>query len=443
MLTDTVGTMMERAGEHHGRSVTPVDVDLSSCLSILNHVAVGIYAVGEDGLCTQINPTALQMLGYTEAECLGHNMHDLIHGKHLDGSTYPVEECPLYRARQTGKSVHHLEETIWKKTGEAVHVECSSVPLVGDGVIQGTVITLNDVTSRHVVEDRLRMTEYEQREVLRQRDAAARIEHEQAAFHREASAAVQRVATEQIREQQQLAENQLVQSEKLAAVGRLAASISHEINNPLEAVTNLLYLVRTDASLSSESDDYLRQAEQELKRVTEIVAQTLRFQRGGAAMTDCVPESLIESVVALHQGALHHSSIRIDRQHRRSRPFRCAEGDLRQILNNLVSNAIDAMRHEGGVITIRTSPASDPRSGCSGLRISVSDSGRGMTRSTAAKIFEPFYTTKGASGSGLGLWISSSIAKRHGGRLTVRSRTDDGRRGTTFSLFVPQAEAAA
>lgn len=437
------GKIMARAGEDRVGVNAPAHIDLMSCLTVLNHVAVGIYAVDDAGRCTQINPAALEMLGYTEKECLGQNMHDLIHGKRIDGSMYPISECPLYRARLTGDAVHHVEDTVWKKTGEPVRVDCSSVPLVSEGQVFGTVITVNDMTSRYAAEDRLRMTEEEQREVLRQRDAAGRIEQEQAALHRETSVSVERVAAEQIREQQRLAEDHLVRSEKLAAVGRLAASISHEINNPLEAVTNLLYLVRADTSISAESDDYLRQAEQELRRVSEIVAQTLRFQRGGAAMTDCVPESLIDSVVALHQGALHHSSIRIDRQHRRSRTFRCAEGDLRQVLNNLVSNAIDAMRGDGGVITIRTSPALDPRSGDKGLRISVSDSGHGMSRTTAAQIFEPFYTTKGSNGSGLGLWISNSIAKRHGGRLSVRSRTDDMRRGTTFSMFVPDGAVTA
>ncbi|MGI4757178.1 MAG: two-component system sensor histidine kinase NtrB [Janthinobacterium lividum] len=409
----------------------------------MNHVAVGIYAVDNAGFCTMVNPAALELLGYAEDECIGRDMHSLIHSRRADGSDYPVGECPLYRARLTGKAVYNLEETLWTKAGKAVPVACSSVPLRQGDEVDGTVITLADLSSRQAVEHRMRQNEDEQKEVLRQRDAAARFEHEQAVSHRETSFAVERIAAEQLREQQKLAEDQLVQSEKLAAVGRLAASISHEINNPLEAVTNLLYLVRTDESISNESNEYLRQAEQELKRVTEIVSQTLRFQRGSASIADCIPESLIESVVALHQGRLHHSRIRIDRQHRRSKAFRCAEGDIRQVLNNLVGNAIDAMREHGGVIKIRTAPGRDPKSGSLGVRISVSDTGHGMSRSTAAQIFEPFYTTKGAGGSGLGLWISNSIAKRHGGKLSVRSCTAQGRQGTTFSLFVPHHGSAA
>ncbi len=433
---------MEAGLDKSGKDSALSSAGLLSCLAILNHVAVGIYAVDLAGICTTINPAALAMMGYTEAECVGHNMHDLMHSRRPDGSPYPVSECPLYLARKTGEAVHGVEETLWTKSGHPIRVSCSSVPLKHNGEVYGTVITLNDLTSRLAVEQQLRQTEEEQREVLRQRDAASKIEHDQAMLHRENSLEVERIAAAQLREQQQLAAEQLVKSEKLAAVGRLAASISHEINNPLEAVTNLLYLVRKDETLSQESDEYLHQAEQELGRVSEIVSQTLRFQRGGGSLTECVPERLIESVMALHQGRLHHSGIKIARQHRRSAAFRCAEGDIRQILNNLVGNAIDAMRKEGGVITIRTSPAKDPQSGSTGVRISVSDSGHGMSRSMTAQIFEPFYTTKGSSGSGLGLWISNSFAKRHGGRLSVRSRTGDEHCGTTFSLFVPEPSAA-
>ena len=425
------------SGQHAG---------LIPCLAALNNAAVGIYSVDHDGRCIQINPAALAMMGYSEDECIGRDMHTLIHATREDGTPYPVEACPVYKARIEGKLTHDSEEILWTKDGKASHIACSAVPVAADHEPTGAVITLSDLSERRHTQDLIRVTEVEQREVLRQRDAAARIEQElateQASRHREATLTVERVAAEQLRAQQKLSEDRLVQAEKLAAVGRLAASISHEINNPLEAVTNLLYLVRTDSSISPESNAYLVQAEEELGRVTQIVAQTLRFQRGGVQFNDCIPERLIESVLALHQGQLHHSGIRIQRQHRRSAPFRCADGDLRQILNNLIGNAIDAMKQTGGSISVRTSPGNDPKTGKPGVRITVSDSGHGMSRSTSAQIFEPFYTTKGASGSGLGLWISNSIAKRHGGRLTVRSRTGSGeRRGTTFSLFLPKAES--
>lgn len=435
---------MEMHSQEPGKS-GPAGPVVPSVLAVLQHVPVGIYTVDPHGKCAQINEAALELLGFTEAECLGQDMHELVHFKHPNGSPYLPADCPLLQARATGQPARNVDEVLWTKSGEPVYVTCSSAPVEFGDQVQGTVVTLTDVSTRHQMKQRLERAEAEQREVLRQRDAAARAEQElaqeQATRHRATSVSVERAAADQLRRQQQMAEDRLVQSEKLAAVGRLAASISHEINNPLEAVTNLLYLVRNDPSLSDESGSYLEMAEKELARVSEIVAQTLRFQRGGASATMCSPESLIESVLALHQGRLHHRRIQIDRRHKNSRPFLCPEGDIRQILNNLVGNAIDAMAEKGGTMTIRTRASRDPHTRASGLRISVSDSGHGMTQTTASQIFEPFYTTKGDGGSGLGLWISSTLARRHGGRLNVRSRTGGGPRGggTTFSLFVPEA----
>jgi PAS domain S-box-containing protein len=417
----------------------------STSVSLLDGVSVGIYSVDDAGRCTQMNASAAHMLGYTEAECLGRNMHDLIHYKRPDGSPYPIEECPLVQTKERRLATYDLHETIWRKDGRPVHVSCSAVPVVNERGSSVTVITLNDIRPQREAEDRLQYSEHQQRDAMRQRDAAARIERdlatENAARQRETSLAVERAAADQLRQQQQLVEEQLMQSERLASVGRLAASISHEINNPLEAVTNLLYLVRMDASLSSQSLEYLRMADEELARVTEIVAQTLRFQRGSVAPVDCMPEKLVGSVIALHQGRLHNTGIKIDVQHRQSKTIRCAEGDVRQVINNLISNAIDAMRTSGGTITVRTRPANHLQTGQQGLRVTVADMGHGMSAATAAKIFEPFYTTKGEAGSGLGLWISSSIARRHGGRLSVRSSTVGTRRGTTFSLFLPELAA--
>jgi PAS domain S-box-containing protein len=431
-------------GGSHGAASGPFP---GTSPSLLDGITVGIYSVDESGCCIQVNAAAVNLLGYTESECIGRNMHELIHYKYPDGSPYPIEDCPLVQRKGHRVAAYNIQQTIWRKDGTPIQVCCSSVPLFNNGTFQSTVITLNDIRPQREAEDRLQHAELQQREAMRQRDAAARIEQElvseQANRHRDTAIAVERAAADELRQQQRMVEDRLMQSERLAAVGRLAASISHEINNPLEAVTNLLYLVRGDRSLSQEAMEYIRLAEEELSRVTEIVAQTLSFQRGSTTPMECTPESLVESVLALHQGRLHNSGIHIVRQHRRSRSFRCPEGDLRQVLNNLISNAIDAMHKTGGTITIRTQPARHHDSGLKGLRVTIADTGHGMSRATASQIFEPFYTTKGASGSGLGLWISSSIARRHGGSLGVRSSRDGNRRGTTFSLFLPEFENIA
>ncbi len=393
---------MKPAGSRSQQHETqPLGPRISSRV-VLDHAAAAIYAVDHEGRCIGVNQAAVQLMGYSEEECLGRDMHSLIHATREDGSPYAPQECPVHAARVEGRCIYDAEEILWTKDGVGTHVTCSVIPLPANGQPAGAVVTVDK--------------------------PCGRAKHDSVADLREAKERI---------------ESRLLESEKMATVGRLTASIAHEINNPLEAITNLLYLVRQDDALTSECQDYLDKADEELRRVTEIVSQTLRFHRSGTQPVECTPEALVESVVALHQGKLRNTGIRVDRQHRQSKLFICPEGDLRQILSNLLSNAIDATKATGGVITIRTTPARHAPSGKAGVRISISDTGHGMNKDTAAQIFDPFYTTKGSGGSGLGLWISSSIAKRHGGRLSVRSSTDRKRRGTTFSLFLPHAAVTA
>ena len=236
---------------------------------------------------------------------------------------------------------------------------------------------------------------------------------------------------------QKLAETALIQSEKLAAVGRLAASISHEINNPLEAVTNLLYLIRKEPELLPHTKNYLLLAESELARVSQIAAQTLRFHRQSTKAQAVTPSELIDSVVSLYQGRLANSGIEVVHDHGFATAVTCYEGDIRQVLNNLVGNAIDSMR-TGGKLVVRTRNAMCWKDGREGVRITIADTGHGMSRAVARRIFEAFYTTKGLNGTGLGLWISHGIVEKHHGRLDVRSKDNGAQTGTVFSLFLPR-----
>jgi PAS domain S-box-containing protein len=226
------------------------------------------------------------------------------------------------------------------------------------------------------------------------------------------------------------AEKALIESEKLAAVGRLAASISHEINNPLEAVTNLLFIVGNDSSLSTQGQAYLALADRELARVSQIAGQTLRFHRQATRPRSLTPKELIEPVLALYQGRLVNSRISIELQIRDQQEVTCYEGDIRQVLNNLVGNAIDAMR-SGGRLVIRAQRSRHWVHGSTGARITIADTGHGMPKQVAAHIFEAFYTTKGINGNGLGLWISHGIVQKHRGHLRVRSRAAEGQPGLT------------
>ncbi len=228
----------------------------------------------------------------------------------------------------------------------------------------------------------------------------------------------------------------LIQSEKLAAVGRLATSIAHEINNPLESVTNLLYLARHSDS-AQEIDKYLNLADRELRRVSVITNQTLRFHKQASAPKPVSSTDLFESVLSIHQGRIVNSQIDVQERQRAPQPVNCFDGEIRQVLSNLVGNSIDAMHPNGGRLMLRSREGFNWMTGERGVLMTVADTGGGISPVSMKKLFEPFYTTKGIGGTGLGLWISREIVTRHHGALRVRSSQQQGRRGTVSTLFLP------
>ena len=235
------------------------------------------------------------------------------------------------------------------------------------------------------------------------------------------------------------AESALLQSEKLAAVGRLSASIAHEINNPLEAVTNLLYLINEEKDLPEQARNFTHLAQQELARVSQIATQTLRFYRQPTARTAVRVSEQLDSVLKLYQGRLASAGVEVVRDYHAAAPLLAFEGELRQVFTNLVGNALDASRN-GGKMTLRTREATDWRTGRKGIRVTVADRGHGMSRETVRRIFEPFFSTKGITGTGLGLWVTLGIIQKHEGRVKVRSSESPERHGTVFSVFIPHRE---
>jgi len=223
-------------------------------------------------------------------------------------------------------------------------------------------------------------------------------------------------------------------SEKLATAGRLAASIAHEINNPLEAVVNLLYLARHD---SSHADEYLTLAEQEVGRVAQLAQQTLGFVRDASSPGSMDPAAIMDEILQLYSRKLEGRHIRVTRRYRGSCEISGYSGELRQLLANLLVNAVDAMA-DGGSLQVRVATGRDWSNGIEGVRITVADNGSGIPSNNLRQIFEPFYTTKKDTGTGLGLWVSRGIVQKHGGSIRVRSRTDGRATGTVFSIFLPQ-----
>lgn len=244
----------------------------------------------------------------------------------------------------------------------------------------------------------------------------------------------------QIRDQMQrdeLAQEALRRSEKLAVTGRLAASIAHEINNPLESVTNLLYLARNESSQEL-VHQYLSLAEQELARVTEITKHTLRFYREPSHPSTVDLVAVVDSVLHLYSSRLNAAGVMVAKQIRASSiPLTSSLGELRQVIANIVGNALDAMRN-GGRLAIRLSTEQRSwRRDRTVARLTISDNGTGIPHDLIYRIFEPFITTKGETGTGLGLWVTAEIARKNGWTIRVRSCTEPNRSGTTFSILIP------
>ncbi len=221
--------------------------------------------------------------------------------------------------------------------------------------------------------------------------------------------------------ERKLSEELLRRTEKLAATGQLAASIAHEINNPLEAVTNLLYLLHQQP-LDEESRHYTNMAQQEISRVSQITQQTLRFYRQSSKPTLINPADVLDAVLDLHHGRSNAAKVQTFRRYRDAVELFAFSGEMRQLFANLIGNALDAMPNGGRLyLSVRASHAwYQPE--VQGVRITIADTGSGMTEAVRQRIFEPFFTTKEMTGTGLGLWISSEIIAKHRGTVRVRSR---------------------
>jgi len=227
----------------------------------------------------------------------------------------------------------------------------------------------------------------------------------------------------------------LIRSEKLALVGRMATSISHEINNPLEAVINLLYLI--DQNSNDENvKAFSESAQQELARVSHIVTHTLRFNRQPYGASREKVSNLLDSSAAIYAPRMKNLDVEIVLDYRDTELVLCFGSEIRQVFANLIGNSFDALK-PGGRMLLRTRDQLHPRTGEAGVLVSIADSGSGMDPATKQRLFEPFFTTKGEKGTGLGLWVSREILGKHHATLRVRSRQTAGKSGTAFSIWLP------
>ncbi len=456
--------------------------------ALLDSAGEGIYGVDLNGMCTFVNRMASEVFGFTTSEMVGLNMHTLVHHHRADGSAYPAAECPIYGVFRNGQPFRQQMDTMFRKDGSSLLAEISAQPVTVAGSLVGVVVTFRDVTEIFRQQQELRRASELAAQRTAELDAViesiphgvfiatpdgkvrfnrrglemtgeafpARLHTLERALGGEASTQTVRLSDTWVRSvaapillngqilggvavntditQLRAQEEMLRKSEKLAAVGQLASSIAHEINNPLESITNLLYLVRNAANMD-EAQEYVRLAEQELARVSEITLQTLRFNRQQSKPVRVDLADLIGTVISLYTGRFLVRGVVVEWRLIPTPDVLCLEGAIRQVLNNLVRNAVDAMPG-GGRLHVRLRPACDPQRRL-GARITIADSGEGVPPEMMQHLFEPFHTTKQLTGTGLGLWVSKGIVDKHGGRISVRTSRSATRHGTVFSVWLP------
>jgi PAS domain S-box-containing protein len=234
------------------------------------------------------------------------------------------------------------------------------------------------------------------------------------------------------------AELALVRSEKLAATSRLASSVAHEVNNPLASLANLIYLAKLNIG-AKETQAYLEMADLEVRRIAQVTSQTLQFHKQQSAPTGTDIVEMLHSILQFSQSKISRSGITVKIEGADAARLVCSASEIRQAAAHLIGNALDAMP-SGGLLTVRVRPATDWRGNSPGVRITVADTGCGISPEIRSRIYEPFFTTKDNLNTGLGLWVTAGIVERHGGSIHFRTKTPPGTSGSTFTVILPVAQ---
>jgi PAS domain S-box-containing protein len=242
---------------------------------------------------------------------------------------------------------------------------------------------------------------------------------------------------------QRQSERSLQSAEKLASIGRMAATVAHEIHNPLDALGNLLYLIEHSDSLTDSNQTYIRLAREELERVTAISEQMLTFSRETRQPVEVQLSDVIENVLTLYAARIRRAGVIVVKNYTDTGTVTAFPGEMRQVFSNLVGNALDAM-NGSGKLTLRIEQSHGwEETSEMGIRVMICDTGSGVPLEIRDKLMEPFVTSKGEKGTGLGLWVCRGIVEKYRGRLRYHTSTTPGRSGTCFSVFFPSAQRQA
>ena len=348
--------------------------------AIVESSADAILSKDLDGTITHWNHAAEQLYGYSPHEAVGKSAALLTAPERV--ADFPE----IMRRVRSHERIKDYETIHQRKDGSRVEVSLSVSPILdGNGKVVGAAAIARDISSR------------------------------------------------------KRAEEALMKAEKLSATGRLAASIAHEINNPLESLINLMYLMNQSEKLEGSTREYLSLAQQELRRAAHITKQMLAFHRRSSHPTPIRVGEALDNVLELYAPTTRNSGITVVKRYERDVVIRAFAEEIHQVIANLVRNAIEAVGTAGTIRVHVWRSREWCENGREGARIVIADTGPGIASENRERIFEPFFTTKGENGTGLGLWISNGIVQKHGGSIRVRSSTRTPGRGTVFNIFLPSA----
>jgi PAS domain S-box-containing protein len=348
----------------------------------IRSIGDAVIACDTVGNVVFMNRVAELLTGWQEDEARGVTLHKVF--PIFNEETRAVVENPVDKVRRLGTVVGLANHTfLVSKNGKEICIDDSGAPICdSSGQMIGVVLVFRDITERR------------------------------------------------------MSEGALMRAEKLAAAGRLAASVAHEVNNPLEGLTNLVYIAHRSNNID-EIRQLLSQAEGELGRIAHITRQSLGFYRETSTPAPFKPATIVREVTDFYASRAARLGVSFIVNAKTEREVLGLSGELRQILSNLLANSLDACA-SGSTIRVEANSAIDPRNPARpGVRITIADTGFGIPSEHLENIFEPFFTTKKDTGTGLGLWVSRELVAKHGGSLRVRSRTSDPLCGTVFSLFLP------
>ncbi len=399
---------------------------------VLNSAGEGIYVVDTELNTTFMNPAAARMLGWKTEELVGRPLHAIMHHTRPDGRPYPSTECPTYRALKGGVQIQVDDEVFWRKDGSSFEVEFTTTPLWEDDAIAGAVVVFTDITSRKQAEREAQKNYAEMKALNRKLEDA---------------------------------QNQLLQSEKMASIGQLAAGVAHEINNPVGYInSNLGTLQKYLGDMFSMLDTYeqaepLLAADAEALRnirtlkdkldiayLKEDVFALMNESQEGIARVKKIVQDLkdfshvdeaewqwadirkgLDSTLNIVWNELKYKA-EVVKEYGEMPEVECLPSQLNQVFVNLLVNAAHAIE-DHGTITLRTGVGGEE------VWAEIADTGKGIAAENLNRIFDPFFTTKPVGkGTGLGLSLSYSIIQKHHGRIEVASEAG---KGTTFRIWLP------